>query len=671
MKKPVTFSVIMLLLSLPAITQIIEPVHWSFEKEQISKDTYWLHFKAEIDSPFYMYGMDIDGEGPIPTSINIEKNENIEKIGKIEKVKKAKTKFDPNFDMEIPLYGGQAHFKQKIQLKKETPLKVDGFVEYMSCDNEQCLPPAEETFTFNFNQDESTDSANAGDFSEKPRQEEDKTLWGILLLAMLGGLGGIFTPCVYPIIPLTVSYFMRGGSNRRKAIFDALFFGFSIIFIYTFIGLIIGLTGIDFTGTLASHWLANAIFFIIFLLLALSFFGMFEIMLPTKWSNKIDQQADKGGLLGPFFMALATVVISFSCTGPIVGILLGKATQGEIITPVIGMFGFSFVFALPFTIFAIFPSMLKNLPKSGGWLNAVKVVIAFILLALSMTFLSKIDQVYHLDILPREIFLALWISIFTLMGLYLLGKFKFSHDPDLPYLSVGRVMLAVLTFAFVFYLLPGLIGAPLNNLSSVLPPKTEQQFSLNQASTQHDEQEKKGICGESKYSDFLHLPHGLNGYFDYDQGMACAKEQDKPAFIVFKGHSCSKCKEMEAKIWADSKVLSLLKEEYVVIALYTDEKKKLPEEEWVTSERDGKRKKSIGKIFGDMQMTSFNTNTIPFHAILHPDGTKIATLDYTSSKEEFLNFLQEGIKQHSNSIKKDNNTSSPSPKIETRELEVQ
>lgn len=482
-------------------------------------------------------------------------------------------------------------------------------------------------------------------------------MWGFFLFAILAGFAGILTPCVFPMIPMTVAFFSQGTENRFKSIVKAFIFGLSIILIYTSIGLIVSLTsaGADFASSMSTHWIPNLIFFLLFMAFAASFLGMFELILPSRLVNSADKQADRGGYLAAFFMGLTTVLVSFSCTGPIVGALLVEAASGEVIKPTIGMFGFALAFALPFTLFAIFPSWLNNLPKSGGWLNSVKVVLGFIVLAFGLKFLSNMDQTYHLGLLSRDVFLAIWIVIFTLMGFYLLGKIKFSHDSDLPHIGVPRLALIIATFTFVLYLIPGLFGAPLKAVSGLIPPQDSQVFNLpaliseNSGGNSTEEQSSIAVCEQPKYADFLHLPYGLEGYFDYQQGLECARKLNKPILLDFKGHACSNCKEMEGKVWSDSQVLKRLREDYLVIALYVDDRTKLPESEWVVSEYDGKVKKTIGKRYADFQISRYKVNTQPYYVLIDHDEKMLTTpRSHDLDVDEYINFLDEGLENFQN-----------------------
>ncbi|AKQ46373.1 thiol:disulfide interchange protein DsbD [Rufibacter radiotolerans] len=470
-------------------------------------------------------------------------------------------------------------------------------------------------------------------------------LWEFMIGAFLSGLIALLTPCVFPMIPMTVTFFTGGSSNRGNAILKALVYGLSIIAFYTLIGTLVAkLAGPEVANFLSTHWIPNVLFFVVFLVFAMAFLGMFEITLPHWLVNKADAQADKGGYYGVFFMAITLVLVSFSCTGPIVGSILVMSAGGETLKPIAGMFAYSLAFALPFTLFAIFPNWLSSLPKSGGWLNSVKVCLGFIELALALKFLSVADQVYHWRLLDREVYLALWIVIFTLMGVYLLGKLKFSHDSDLPYLGVPRLLLAIATFAFVVYLIPGMFGAPLKALSGYLPPQHTLDFDLMTNRGAAGTPTASTICETPKYGDFLELPHGLQGYFDLEQAKKCAAEQGKPIFIDFTGHGCVNCREMEANVWADPQVLKRLREDYVIAALYVDDKTELPKNEWYTSTYDQKQKNTLGKKYADYQITKFNVNAQPYYVLIDEQENMLVTpVAYEKSVQKFVEFLDAGV----------------------------
>lgn len=638
-----------ILLSVLTQAQIIEPIKWTTESEQNGNEVE-LIFKASIDDGWHLYDTNLPEGGPISTSIVYKDSTLFDFVGDLVKEPLPEEHFDKTFQLTLRYFTHEVILKQKIKLKSDAPVDINGYVLYMGCNDENCLPPNEAEFSFSFNQEDEPVAADAPNaINEGTAQAttsgsaSGQTIWLFILISALAGLAAILTPCVFPMIPMTVSFFMRGSENRAKSIRTGFFFGLSIVFIFTLLGALFsfGIFGPNAGNILSTHWLPNLLFFALFLVFSISFFGAFEIVLPSSLVNKTDAKADKGGLIGAFFMALTTVIVSFSCTGPFIGALIIQAVQDGGMRPLIGMFFFGLAFATPFTLLAIFPSALNKLPKSGGWLNSIKVVFAFILLAFGMKFLSNIDQVYGFDIISRELFLSIWIVIFFLLGLYFLGKLKFSHDSDLPFISVGRLFLSIATFTFVVYLFTGLFGAPLTSIAALLPPQENNTF-FNANSATVIENPDAELCGPAKYSDKLHLPHGLQGYFDFKQGMACAKEQGKPAFVVFKGHACANCKKMENTVWADPEVLRMLADNYVIIALYTDDRTTLDKQDWITSKVDGKVKKTLGKKNLDLEISKYNTNSIPYHVIIEPDGTE-HKLNVTFDLKEFKSFLKQGI----------------------------
>lgn len=507
---------------------------------------------------------------------------------------------------------------------------------------------------------EVTPAAEAAEAAPVKDAAGSKGLWALIIEAILWGFAALLTPCVFPMVPMTVSYFLKGEGGAAMGRLRASLYGLFIVLLYTVpIAAIILITRIvggdavtaDIFNWLATHWLPNIIFFLVFMVFAASFFGAFEITMPSWMVNKTDSKADTKGIGGIFFLALTLVLVSFSCTGPIVGSVLIKSTSGEFWTPIITMLAFSVAFALPFTLFALFPSVLKKLPKSGGWLNSVKVVIGFIEVALGMKFLSVADQTYHWGLLDREVYLAVWIVVFALLGFYLLGKIRFAHDSDLPYVGVGRLTLAIIVFSFVVYMIPGMWGAPLKALSGYLPPLTTQDFVLGQhtaavptgtsASGSHALLTVEGKL--PKYSDFLHLPHGLEGFFDLKEAEAYAAKVGKPLFIDFTGHGCVNCREMEARVWSDPQVLDILRNDYVIVALYSDDKKVLPESEWVTTDA-GKVLKGLGKINSYYALKTYGVNAQPYYVLQGADGRPlVAPRGYDLSVEGFVEFLQSGL----------------------------
>lgn len=646
--KRLTLIVLSVFIAFSAFSQIIEPIKWTFNSEQNGKEVA-LIFEASIDENWHLYDTYLPEGGPIATQIVFEDSTLFEFVGELQKDPQPVEKFDNIFQLNLRFFSERAVLTQKIRLNSDDPVKISGYVLFMGCDDEMCLPPNEAEFSFQFNgnvtqQASASESAESSGTASTSGSSGGQTLWLFILISALAGFAAILTPCVFPMIPMTVSFFMRGSENRGKAIRSGLFFGLSILLIFSILGALFtfGLFGPNVGSILSTHWIPNLIFFLLFLVFAISFFGAFEIVLPSSLVNKTDSKAEQGGLVGAFFMALTTVIVSFSCTGPFIGALIIEAVQHGGMRPLIGMFFFGLAFALPFTLLAIFPSALSKLPKSGGWLNSIKVVFAFILVAFGLKFLSNIDQVYGLNFISREIYLAIWIVLFFLLGMYFLGKIKFSHDSDLPFIGTGRLFLSVATFTFVVYLFTGLLGAPLTSISALLPPQSSNHSYFQAGQATSGQRVQNELCGPAKYADKLHLPHGLNGYFDYEQGMACAEEQGKPVFLVFKGHACANCKKMENGVWAEPRSLKLLSEDYVIIALYTDDRTTLPEEEWITSNVDGKVKKTMGKKNLDFQIDNYETNSIPFHVVIEPNGTK-HKLGVTFNADEFVSFLEKGL----------------------------
>lgn len=660
MKRVTLFLFLLFFIGSQLFAQIIEPVKWTFESKQDGLEA-TLVFKAVIEEGWHLYDTQLPDGGPIKTSIHYADSTSFDFIGELSKNPLPVEYFDKTFNMKLGYFSKQAELTQKIKLKSGEKVDIKGFVEFMSCNDETCTPPTEVDFVFALNS-KASDSSVAltptlpSDSTNPTKQSGNLLLF--LFFSFLAGLAAILTPCVFPMIPMTVSFFMNSGESKFKSRLNAVFYGFSIVLIYTVIGTLVAvLFGPGAANWLSTHWLPNLIFFAVFMLFAFSFFGMFEIVLPSWIVNKSDQQVDKGGLMGSFFMALTLVLVSFSCTGPIVGAILVESAGGQILKPIIGMFGFSMAFALPFTLFALFPGWLNNLPKSGGWLNSVKVVLGFLELALGLKFLSIADQTYHWGILDREVYLALWIVIFVLLGFYLLGKLKFAHDSDVSIVSVPRLLMAIITFSFVVYLVPGMFGAPLKAISGYLPPQSTHDFDLHQiirdeiklAAPQYTSSgvlaaPNEELCEKPKFGEFLHLPHGLEGYFDYNQGMACAKKLNKPVFIDFTGHGCVNCREMEANVWSDPRVLDRLTKHFVVIALYVDDKSTLPESEWITSTFDGKVKKTLGKKYADFQISRYGVNAQPYYVLLDDkEQMLVQPHAYDLNADHFVDFLDAAL----------------------------
>ena len=687
--KQVALLTLALLLALASAAQVLIPAKWSYD---ISNDSpavgeeIDLIFYATIDKDWYLYSTDFDPDlGPMVTEFNFALNDTYELVGEIKPIGRKK-KYDEIWEGEYTYFKEKAEFRQTIKILKEG-YGVKGEYLYQVCSDidGKCIPFDDE-FTFGSPSVAGLTSSNPlesgkGTFGQAPNDsdisavdlgieivEEDSapaekkggmlmergsndpySLLSFMLVAFLAGLAALLTPCVFPMIPMTVTFFTGKQGGKGKAIL----YGVCIILIYTLVGSVLApFMGPEVANDLATGWLPNIIFFSVFVIFALSFFGLFEITLPHRFVNSIDRQSDKGGLIGVFFMAFTLVLVSFSCTGPIVGSILVESAGGLVLKPILGMLAFSLAFAIPFTLFAIFPGWLSNLPKSGGWLNSVKVVLGFLELAFAFKFLSVADQAYHWGILDREVYLSIWIVIFTLMGFYLLGKIRLPHDSEMTSIGVPRLILAIATFTFVVYLIPGMFGAPLKSLAGYLPPLATHDFnvqSTNYAGGYLAEDNK--LCDDPKYADLLHFPHGIQGYFDYDQAIACAREQRKPLFIDFTGHGCVNCREMEARVWSEPEVLKRLKNDFVMVALYVDEKTELPESEWYVSEYDGKTKKTIGKQNADFQITRYNNNAQPYYVILDQnENLLVEPKAYDLNPGNFVKFLDEASDKYRNQM---------------------
>jgi thiol:disulfide interchange protein DsbD len=629
-----------------AQAQFSDPVDWHHRVRPTSdENVYEVVFTAVIAPPWHLYDTGPYAGGPNPTVFTFEPAEGVRPEGAIVQLTQPVRIEDAIFGMEIGYFTGQAEFAQRVRVIPERAAVLRARVEYMVCDEQICLPPEEVEFDIVLPPaGGSTDSADPA-----PAEPGPRPLWGLLLEAILWGLAAFLTPCVFPMAPVTVSFFLKGSGDRARGRRRASVYGAAIVLLYTLpVGVLILITyligGENITAgmfnRLATHWLPNLLFFGVFMLFAASFFGAFEIRMPSKWINRADAKSDRAGLFGVFFMALTLVLVSFSCTGPIVGSVLVRSTQGRIWEPVVTMLAFSAAFALPFTILAFFPALLKNLPRSGGWLNSVKVVLGFVEIALGLKFLSIADQTYHWGILDREVYLAIWIVVFTLLGFYLSGKIRFRHDGEVKHIGVFRLALVIAVFSFVVCLIPGMWGAPLKALAGYLPPMHAQGFAAGSNSANAT---PAGASAEVKYGDRLRLPHGLTGFFDYEQGMAFARSVGKPVFVDITGHGCVNCREMEARVWSDPQVLRLLSERYVIIALYVDDRTRLPQNQWVTDAR-GRTLKSLGRINAELALRRFGTNAQPYYALLDNDGRQLtAPRAYSLDIQAFVDFLQAGL----------------------------
>ena len=694
-KMTAAFGAAFLLLSHLALAQVQRHATWThtFSKKEVKVgETVDLVFKATIDPGWYMYSNDFDADlGPMLTEITLTPNTSYKKMDGLRPVR-PKKKFEEVWQGDVTYFEGKAEFRQTVLILQENPT-IKAAATYQTCSHVTGLcvlgnndftftglkvapatakkdEPKEEASTKTTPTETTTSPATDETFAEavqeslidstvhsdtssgtavvaakpvlysgsEPSSNDDGSLWAFAVAAFLAGLVALLTPCVFPIIPMTVSFFTKQKDGKTKA----LIYGLSIVLIYTLIGTVVSrLNGPAFANFLSTHWLPNLLFFAIFFLFGLSFLGLFEIVLPSAFVNKIDEKADQGGLLGVFFMAFTLVLVSFSCTGPIVGSLLVASAGGEVVKPIVGMVAFSSAFAIPFTLFALFPQWLKSLPKSGGWLNTVKVVLGFLELALALKFLSIADQVYHWRLLDREVYLAFWIVIFAMLGAYLLGKIRTPHDSPTEIVSVPRILLAIVTFAFVVYMVPGMWGAPLKALAGYLPPQSTHDFDLS--SRQAAVSTVSTLTETPKYADLFDLPHDLEGFFDYEQALAYSKKVNKPVFIDFTGHGCVNCREMEARVWSDPAVLQRLREDYVVVALYVDDKTELPESAWYTSPYDQRVKKTIGAQNADLQIRKYNNNAQPHYCLVDGEGNLlVAPINYDLNPEHFAAFLDSG-----------------------------
>jgi thiol:disulfide interchange protein len=659
--------------------QILEPAHWSTStsvQEAKVGDELDLIFSVTIDKNWYLYSTEFPCEdGPLKTEFTFTPHNSYKLVGKVVPMN-PKDKYDKIFECDVKIFEKTAEFRQRVKVLAGS-VKIAGTYDYQICTeiDGSCIPASGD---FSFTQLKVSGGAavtqpkfeepkmdvipvdtvkreevkvvyskNTGPVLDKAILEgnpefDSDSFWAALIFAFIAGFTALITPCVFPMIPMTVTFFLKDTQTKREGIRKALIFGLSIITLYSTAGtLFANILGPDGLNALATNWALNLFIFVVFVVFALSFFGLFEINAPYQLVNKIDQKAEKGGLVGVFFMAFTLVLISFSCTVPIVSTVLAMSAGGQVLKPVLMMFSYSLAFALPFVFFAFFPELIKSMPKSGGWLNTVKVSLGFIELALALKFFSIADQAYHWGLLDRDVNLVLWIVIFSFLGFYLLGKIKMKHDSDVVSVGVGRLMLAIASFSFVVYLIPGLIGAPLKALAGYLPPMHSLSFNLNKNNITGAD-----VCAEPKYADFLHLPHGLKGYYEYEQALACAREQNKPLFIDFTGHGCTNCREMEAVVWSDPAVLQRLNNDFVVVALYVDDKTPLPESEWITSKYDKKVKTTIGKKNADIQIANLENNAQPYYVLVGKDEKVLAwPYAYNRDPQKFVEFLERGKKK--------------------------
>ena len=616
-----------------------EGITWTTSVQEKGDGVYTLVFTGNVPSGHYTYTLKDEYSA---TAINDLAVEGGELVGEVYEIGTPTVEED-----------GSQHYYGKIELAQDVKTTegavVSGSIFSNICTETTC---SAQYWDFEINVGGAVATYEA---AEEETEKEGNSLWMLIIEAILWGFAMLLTPCVFPMVPMTVSFFMKGSESVAAGRFKAAMYGLFIILLYTVpISVIIILTRViggdavtaDIFNWLSTHWIPNIIFFVIFMIFAASFFGAFEIKMPQSLVNKSDQGADKKGLAGVFFMALTLVLVSFSCTGPIVGTVLIESTQGKFWAPMVTMLAFSGAFALPFTVLALFPSLLTKFKRSGGsWLNSVKVVLGFIEIALGLKFLSVADQTYHWGILDREVYLAIWIVVFTLLGLYLLGKIRFESDEPVEHLTVPRLTLSIAVFAFVVYLIPGMWGAPLSKLSGYLPPLTTQDFVLgqNNVNVQSSDDTKAVSSFGEKYD--LHLPLGLEGYFTLEEGLAASKETGKPVFVDITGHGCVNCREMESRVWSDPRVLEMLRNDFVIVALYTDDKTRLKAEDQVTDAQTGKVYKDLGRANSYIARTNWNVNAQPNYILLSPEGEMLAPVrGYDLDIDAFIEFLKSGLK---------------------------
>jgi len=633
MLKKNIFIFLSLLIASASLGQIYEPVKWSVEQKNTGDKTAEIQIHASIDEGWHLYGLDLPKGGPHPTTIVFETLQNASKVGEIQTASKLVKQFDANFNMELNWYSNDALFIQKIKFNDGSKVKIKGYVEFMACNDKSCLPPSKSPFSIGNSKSTVVEKAvvvaKAPDYWKPVIQqlngfgsEEGSTgvtsLWFIFIAGMIGGFLALLTPCVWPIIPMTVSFFLKRSDNKRLGQRDAVLYGLAIIFIYVLLGILITLIfGASALNSLSTNAIFNLLFFALLVVFAISFFGAFEITLPSSWSTKLDAKADSTvGFISILFMAFTLVLVSFSCTGPIIGTLLVQvSSSGSLLAPAIGMLGFAIALSIPFSLFALFPLWLKSMPRSGGWLNSVKVVLAFLELALALKFFSVADLAYGWHILDREVFLTIWIAIFALLGFYLLGKIRFTHDSESKHTSVLGVFLAISSFAFSIYIIPGLWGAPLKAISAFAPPLYTQDFNL--------------------YNNDVHP-----AFTDYELGMAFAAEKKIPVIIDFSGFGCVNCRKMEASVWTDPIVKELLKKDFVLISLFVDDKTSLAKPYDVIENGRSTSIETIGDKWSYLQRSKFGANAQPFYVMLDNNGVPLnKSYTFNENPAEFVKWL--------------------------------
>lgn len=665
------FFLILCALLLSAISVFCQdsPVNWTFKTVKVNDSVAELQFIAKIDANWHLYSQSHNNGMEMPVEFSFTKADNYSRVGKVTEPKPI-VHYDPVFNDTSRYFVNDVTFKQKVKVLQSEPFAIKGRISGQACIDGRCVAldrkftfdisgfdkvvPAEPATEIAENDVPATETVTEKGIVENvdnpATPEKEESMWVFFLLAFAGGLAGLVMPCVFPMIPMTVSFFLKQGD---KAKFHAFIYGLSIVIIYVLVGIVLSLIfGPDFANIISTHWIPNLLFAVIFIIFALSFFGYFEITLPNSWVNKSAKMENSSGIIGIFFMALTLVLVSFSCTLPIAGAVALNSVGGSLLKPVVGMLGFSLGIAIPFTLFAFFPNMLKKMPKSGGWMNTIKVVLAFVELAFALKFINVPDQTYHWGILDREVYLALWITLFSMLGFYLVGKIKFPLDDDMPVQkSPVRFVTSILVFAFVVYMIPGMFGAPLKAISGWLPPMTTQDFDINEVVRQESGNGGGGITATLSeaplYGEQLDLPHGIKGYFDYDQALRIAKEQNKPVFIDFTGHGCVNCRNVENAVWIDPQVRKIFADEFVVVALYVDDKNiELPADQQL-KDQDGDPITTLGGKNMFIQNQRYHENSQPCYFIVDTDGSVLAGPTYYElDVNRYIDFLNKGIKAY-------------------------
>ncbi|MBK3518175.1 protein-disulfide reductase DsbD family protein [Carboxylicivirga marina] len=645
MKRTLTALVLMLTVFAGSFAQMEQHITWKFSTKNIEEGKVEIICEATIDAGWHVYSSDLPENTAVPTGIEVEESEAYSILDGIIEEPKATAHFDETFNAELKWFEKKATFKKVIQLKQEGDVIIKGYIESMICNDETCMPPEMVDFELTVN---TTAPVTAEVASTESSDEKEESYWGIFFLAFGGGLAALLTPCVFPMIPMTVSFFTKQSTSKAAGIKNAIIYGISIIVIYVILGVAVSaIFGASALNELSTSVWFNIFFFLLLIIFAISFFGAFEIVMPSSLINFTTKNEDKGGFIGIFFMAFTLALVSFSCTGPIVGALLVKAATGGYMGPIVGMLGFSLALALPFALFAAFPGYLNSLPKSGGWLNSVKVILGFLELAFAFKFLSVADMTMGWHILEREVFIAIWVAIFGAMGFYLLGKIRLPHDSPMEHIPVSRFLLGILTLAFTIYMIPGLWGAPVNLISGMPPSKdyAESPFGVG------DQTPVQGIVSSGEHGGMpegMHYgPQGIPAFDDYDQALAYAKKVNKPLLLDFTGKGCTNCRKMEDKVWSNQDVKGLLSNDYILVSLYVDIRKKLDEP--YISEITGKKIRTVGQKWAEFQMERYQQQGQPYYVIIDENEKTLNTpVAYDPDIKKYQNWLLDGLDKYKN-----------------------